>query len=181
MTILEMFSRSSLILRDNSNHSVTKSVHQPALIISQQNRRRTQMSERPTASREKAKPCYRCSRKHDARLCKFKDAICHRCGKLGHIFLACKTVSPPPVDTRKRNYRPYHKKRPDTSNQWLDVEDTDNKLPMFILSGEVPQPPIMINMILDRLPVDFELDTGAAVTVVSEEGRSWSTFPWTPT
>ena len=133
----------------------------------------------PNASREKAKPCYRCGRKHDARLCKFKDAICRRCGKQGHISPACKTASPPPVDTRKRNYRPYRKKCPDASNQWLDVEDTDNKLPMFILSGEVSQPPIMINMILDGLPVDFEMDTGAAVTVMSEE-KFGQLFPGHP-
>ena len=37
----------------------------------------------------------------------------------------------------------------------------------------------MINMILDGLPVDFELDTGAAVTVMSEE-KFGQLFPGHP-
>ena len=37
----------------------------------------------------------------------------------------------------------------------------------------------MINMILDGLPVDFELDTGAAVTVMSEQ-KFGELFPGHP-
>ena len=33
--------------------------------------------------------CHRCGRRHDPKQCKFKDAICHKCGKPGHISPAC--------------------------------------------------------------------------------------------
>lgn len=56
-----------------------------------------------TALGKKLKPCYRCNRRHDPKLCKFREANCHRCGKQGHIAPACKTTSPPPVDRGKKS------------------------------------------------------------------------------
>ena len=37
-------------------------------------------------------------------------------------------------------------------------------LPLFVLEGDVPQPPILITMSLNGCPVECELDTGATVT-----------------
>ena len=51
-------------------------------------------STRTPASREKVEPCTQCGRCHDASLCKFKEAMCHRCGKQGHI--------PPPQFAKPR-------------------------------------------------------------------------------
>ena len=42
-------------------------------------------------------------------------------------------------------------------------------LPLFVLSGDAPQPPILVTMSLCNTPVTFEVDTGAAVTVMSGE------------
>lgn len=39
---------------------------------------------------------------------------------------------------------------------------------MFVLCGDIPQPPILVTLTLMGIPVQFELDTGAAVTVMSE-------------
>ena len=30
-------------------------------------------------------PCHRCGEAHDARVCKFHEAKCHKCHKMGHI------------------------------------------------------------------------------------------------
>ena len=49
-----------------------------------------------------------------------------------------------------------------------EVEDNDSALPLFVLQGDIPQPPILVNRFLQGSPVEFELDTGAAVTVMSE-------------
>ena len=54
-------------------------------------------------AKEKDKPCYRCSRCHDAKVCKFKEANYHRCGKRGHIAPVCRsTASPPSADKGKK-------------------------------------------------------------------------------
>ena len=53
---------------------------------------------------------------------------------------------------------------------WLEPDEEDKEaLPLFVLQGDVPQPPILINMSLNGSPVHLELDTGAAVTVMSEQ------------
>lgn len=119
---------------------------------------------------KKAKPCYRCNRRHDPKLCKFKDSNCHRCGKQGHIAPACKTTSLPPVDGGKKlGYRPYRKRKAG-GTKWVEVDgDDSDALPLFTLQGELPQPPILVTMTLQGSSVQFELDTGAVVTVMPEE------------
>ena len=42
-----------------------------------------------------SKPCFRCGRKHDTRVCKFSEARCHRCGKKGHIAPVCRLPAGP--------------------------------------------------------------------------------------
>ena len=37
----------------------------------------------------KKKLCIRCLKSHDGKDCKYKDAVCHHCGRTGHITPAC--------------------------------------------------------------------------------------------
>ena len=46
--------------------------------------------------------------------------------------------------------------------------DLDEPVPLLSLQNEVPQPPILVDMRVDETPVEFELDTGAAMTVIGE-------------
>ena len=39
----------------------------------------------------------------------------------------------------------------------------------YLCQGELPQPPIVVNMIVKGSPVQFDLDTGAVVTVMPEK------------
>ena len=124
-----------------------------------------------TSSHKKFGPCHCCGRHHDAKTCKFKEATCHKCGKQGHIATVCRFASPPSDDKGKKRYnnKPYHKRRAG-GIMWLEADEEDKEaLPLFVLQGDVPQPPILINMSLNGSPVHFELDTGAAVTVMSEQ------------
>ena len=114
----------------------------------------------------KPKRCHRCGRRHDASTCKFKDARCHKCGKVGHISPVCRTASPPPQSPKKTG-RWYHQRKKKKETKWLELDDAE-ALPMFTLQADVPQPPIMVELIVDGIPVNFELDTGAAVTIMSQ-------------
>ena len=51
-------------------------------------------------------------------------------------------------------------------NKWLDLDDEigSEVLPLFTLHGDVPQPPIVVELRVEDTHVNFELDTGAAVT-----------------
>ena len=50
----------------------------------------------------------------------------------------------------------------------VDHGEDSEALPMLALSVDVPRPPILVTLKLMGTPVQFELDTGAAVTVISE-------------
>ena len=126
----------------------------------------------PVRTQEKARPCFRCGRCNDLKLCKFREAKCHRCGRLGHIAPVCKTASPPPVDRgagKRSGYRSYHRRKVG-GIKWVEVDEEDaDALPLFLLQGDFPQPPIFVTMTLEGSPAQFELDTGAVVTVMPEE------------
>ena len=42
-------------------------------------------------SSDKPDKCYHCGWKHEAKTCLYKNAICHYCGKAGHITPVCRT------------------------------------------------------------------------------------------
>ncbi len=43
--------------------------------------------------RQSRSSCYRCGRNHDAQVCQFKEAVCRKCKKTGHIAPVCKAGS----------------------------------------------------------------------------------------
>lgn len=121
-------------------------------------------------SKKRFHPCHRCGRHHDVNTCKFRNATCHRCGKSGHIVPVCPTASPPTPwkGVKKYNGKPYQRKR-GGAQLWLEVDENDrDSLPLFTLESDTPQPPMLITMSLGGTLI-FELDTGATVTVMSEQ------------
>ena len=50
--------------------------------------------------------------------------------------------------------------------KWLeaDLEGGGEAVPLFTLQGNASQPPILVSMTVGETPVQFDLDTGAAVT-----------------
>ena len=118
---------------------------------------------------KKFQPCYHCGRRHDPKTCKFKEATCHGCGKQGHIRPVCRTTGPPTADGGRKK-KPDQRKRRGGASKWLDIDEEDKDvLSLFVLEGDVSQPPIQVTMSLNGFPIDFELDTGATVTVMSKQ------------
>ena len=71
--------------------------------------------------------------------------------------------SPPPS--------PRSKKYGARSYRSLDADLLDDKaaIPMFVLKGDCVQPLIGVTLSIGRTPVEFEFDTGAAVSIISEK------------
>ena len=68
------------------------------------------------------------------------------------------------VEPRVRPEAIYQRRQGGT--KWLEsAECCDDSEPVFVLQGDIPQPPIVVNL---QLQVEFELDTGAAVSVMAE-------------
>lgn len=52
--------------------------------------------------------------------------------------------------------------------KWLETDLENQSVPLWTLQGVVPRPPIVVDLTVNETPVKFELDTGAAVSVMGE-------------
>ena len=117
-------------------------------------------------------PCSRCGKTgHKAPDCRFKDADCHACGKKGHIAPACRSKpqnkSVPPVSRPKTRYHDTHLVQHE-KNDTMDSESEEFHL--FKLNAPSSNP-IEVTVNVKDKPLTMELDTGAAVSIISEATR----------
>ena len=114
------------------------------------------------------KPCHRYGKSsHTGAQCKFKEATCYRCQKKGHIASACKSKQTNPQSGGRRPQT-----RQTGRTQWVDCnsnpeqeEDTDD-LPIYRVSKPSAHP-ITVELEVNRKKLRMEIDTGAAVSVIS--------------
>ena len=117
--------------------------------------------------------CYQCGRSgHLAGECRLKDVICHACGKRGHIAKVCRS---------KEGSR---KTKPLTGNcrlqqaKWVQLQQTDDDgaeesdtdLPVLKVGSEARSAhPITVELGVNGKTLTMELDTAAAVSIISEQ------------
>ena len=108
---------------------------------------------------DKTKTCYRCGGKHLASQCRFKSEECHNCGKCGHIAKVCRS-------------RPQNKKAQPQKNSKPVNNITDNSLDgeyqLFVVHTPNSNP-LKTTLLVEGHQLTMEIDTGAAVSLVSEE------------
>ena len=110
--------------------------------------------------------CYRCGGKHSPDSCYFKEAECHACHKKGHIARVCKTN---PDYYRKRGQPKLKEKdsAKQTNNIEEDEEKSDDVYNMFTVKKD-HRNPIVVDVIVQNEKLKMEVDTGAAVSLISE-------------
>ena len=111
--------------------------------------------------------CYHCKRQHHPATCKFKEAKCHGCGKIGHILKACMNKKQPTQPAT--NCRAQHVIQTDVShtNPPPPVDEVTQTYTLFPLHTQ-HHPPINIVPNIDGQDVSMESDTGAAISVINE-------------
>lgn len=135
------------------------------------------VSEHPTAPRG---PCYSCGGDHYRRQCKFKSAVCHACGKSGHISKVChSTRSEKLVTGAATRRKTSNKKRTFSSANIVnnqgnakgsDSEDSENSESVCYTIGSVEKldkSTLEVPLHIQSQSVTMLVDTGAAVSIIS--------------
>ena len=114
-------------------------------------------------------PCYRCGRpNHAPTECKFKDAQCRVCGKTGHIATACRSKPAKTPHKKQKHKSSTHHVQDDQQLSGGNSSDEDFRL--HKLDKRSPDP-IIVPLQLNGKKLDMEVDTGAALSVISETTR----------
>ena len=111
------------------------------------------------------KPCFRCGEDHIPQKCRFKDENCRNCKSKGHIAKFCKKkVS---TSRTEQNWRKQSVRYVETGDQ--TPNDQDDEFKLFQIREEKPEPSIMLPVKVNGEDCSMELDTGASVSIMSEE------------
>ena len=139
---------------------------------------------KPTEQRS----CYRCGRSsHGPAECKFKEAECHKCGKKGHIAPVCRSKSqqaPPSQSKKASSWKSRYKKGSRGTHELHEgavVSDSDASSDEYHLHkvGARSADPIEIEVSVNGRDLSMEVDTGAALSVISEATKK-SLYPDLP-
>ena len=125
-------------------------------------RGKSSMKMSPSKSKGKI-TCYRCGGNHLANVCRHKDTECGFCRKKGHLARVCRAkrraqeTSMPSQNTRKNML----------VTEELTQDETDCTYEMFTLEDQSNEP-TQIQVLLNDIPMDMVLDTGASLSIISQ-------------
>uniref|UniRef100_A0A3B3R045 ribonuclease H n=1 Tax=Paramormyrops kingsleyae TaxID=1676925 RepID=A0A3B3R045_9TELE len=120
------------------------------------------------------KPRYRCEVGHQSEDCWCKDMNCTNCGKRGHIERACKNKKTQPnknTEPKKKHHqysKQKHVNQMENTQQTQSDSETEGEDALCVLSVSGDERGYWVTPLLDGKPVRMQVDTGAAVSLVSE-------------
>ena len=117
---------------------------------------------------QRGRVCWHCGKKgHQSEHCRFKNAVCYRCHKKGHIEANCKARQ------EKEELKWVDKQgEDDIKGHGYHVIDTlceGTMGSLFKSQGTSETSAYMVKMEVNGESLMMEIDTGAAVTIISEE------------
>ena len=110
--------------------------------------------------------CYRCHGKHTADACRFKNAKCFNCNKIGHISKACRNKGNSKTEFRGS----YQQKRGGRTNHISHDDDEALYEVSDVASvNVVGSDEVKVDVDINGTPISFTVDTASSVSIISEE------------
>ena len=103
--------------------------------------------------------CYRCLGNHNQNLCPFKKKGCHFCKKKGHINIACNQKT----ENKQKKGESLHAMGDNSGS--VEREDW---VELYKVCSENFRKPVDVNVEIEVVKTILELDTGSAVSIISE-------------
>ena len=115
--------------------------------------------------------CSHCGGKHQSSKCRFRDAECYSCGKTGHIAKVCRSSKAP----RHRSRSPIRNSQLPEKATAQEGTNRQEVYTLFHFRDKVVDP-LKITVNANGVQLPMQIDTGAAVSVISEMtyNRLWS-------
>ena len=110
--------------------------------------------------------CHRCGGKHWASQCRFKDYECRYCKKRGHLASVCRKK-----EAQAKSEVDLDKGRKGHTNA-VEGEEKNEDYSLFQVTGQVPCKPLLASMLINGVPIEMEIDTGASVSLMGEDTYS---------
>jgi hypothetical protein len=104
--------------------------------------------------------CHRCGGKHPAARCKFKDYECHFCKKKGHLASVCRKKKRAAARSEPRREQAHHIVE--------NGSDDDDEYNLHRVSSGTSKP-LLVTVKVNSVDTEMEVDTGASVSIMSEE------------
>ena len=114
--------------------------------------------------------CFKCGGKHLTTNCRFVSEVCHSCGKQGHIARVYRSA--PGKHSDRKNPEPGANNK---GVHQLAEEPEEVAYSLFPVLGSNSKP-LQTTMLVEGHELTMEIDTGAAVSIVSEETVNSSPF-----
>ena len=115
-----------------------------------------------------SRSCYRCGGKHSSDDCKCKDWLCKACGKMGHIARVCRSKGRSNAKSKKGTNKSGRSQTSGEDHGTEQGENSSEEVHTLFHLKEKGHPPLMVTVELNNSSLRMEIDTGAAVSIISE-------------
>ena len=113
--------------------------------------------------------CYRCGKPgHRAVHCPMKSERCHSCGKIGHTRAVCRSSGQAPKSAGRADRGSRKSSKRQVQTVLADLEEPEDVATLHQIRSQAGQP-LEVKVTLGGKPQWMELDTGAAVSLISRK------------